>query len=588
MSWICPDCRNNYGAALPTCPSDGATLVRDRTGQIIAFRYSLLEPMGFDPDGAEVWKAWQASSDREVAVTLVSDLTVDPVTLDELARAVTPLRHPHIASVYDIGALDNGEIFVATELMEGHGLDYALSDGVPLDPGRVARLAEQLLGALEFAHRRDVVHGDIRPAAVVLRTDGEDAYAKLAEFGLSVLRAQHRDAAALPIRRVRHLAPECLRGAPGSPHGDLFSLATVIHQMYTGAPPFDADGIERLLVAQHGPPPPLPAMAGGDHGPVADVLRRAMAADPDARYGSASTMRDALRSAAGRAPLDATPIPALMAVDGSPEANTAVFAPEFTPDFAPYGEEAATVVAPVIDPLAATGAGPALALDAIARAAARVAAARPPVDAAYTPAGEYEESTVVSQPPEFDELGPIPASPGPPIGSTVRPAFDFEDDDDFDDEPEPGTDVDIALADDSGITPGAATTPPTRRARTSGLIRTAGLLVVGTLIGLAIAWFLESTGVRDAPPNHATAMPVAKPATPMASVEVTSRPSGAEVRDPNGSLGHTPWRGELAVGVHALTLILEGHEIETLRIRVDHPGDRLQQHVSLRAMRGGP
>jgi eukaryotic-like serine/threonine-protein kinase len=266
--------------------------------RVLADRYALLDRIGSGGAGV-VWRAHDQLLDRTVAVKLLhGDLARDPATTERFraeAAAAAKLTHPHAVIVYDIGQdQEDGGDYLVMELVEGATLAHLFDDG-PLPPGVVAALGHQIGRALGAAHARGLVHRDVKPANILVTTDG---VAKVADFGIA--RALGDATSRLTttghvMGTARYLAPEQLRDQPIDGRADVYALGLVLHQALTGRQPFgEGTAIEvasRRLVDD------LPAPGDLRDG-VPPALDRAISAatklDPDERYADGAELAAAL------------------------------------------------------------------------------------------------------------------------------------------------------------------------------------------------------------------------------------------------------------------------------------------------------
>ncbi len=222
-------------------------------GQLIVKRYRLVRALGQGSMGI-VWEGHDTLLDRPVAVREVllpsglresrrADLAS---RIAREARQAERLRHPNIASVFDV-AEDGGTPYLVIELVRSRSLDGVVASDGPLAPDRAASIARKVLAALTYAHASGVRHGDVRPANVLL---GHDGRVLLADFGVSVFAAEpgfNRDiverspAHGHPVSAVRgataFLSPERANGTPPTAAADLWALGATLHLAATGKPP---------------------------------------------------------------------------------------------------------------------------------------------------------------------------------------------------------------------------------------------------------------------------------------------------------------------------------------------------------------
>jgi len=279
--------------------------------QGVGGRYELHEPLGRG-GMAVVYRGIDTVLGRPVAVKVLADsLARDPSFVERFrreARAAAGLTHPGVVTVYDHGS--EGDIhYIVMELIEGPTLSELLARG-PMGPERTAAIGGAVLGALEAAHDRGLVHRDVKPGNVMLTGAGD---VKVMDFGI----ARSLDAGTLTgsgtvVGSASYLSPEQVRGLPADRRSDLYALGCVLYEALAGRPPFT--GSNAVAVAhQHVSAEPVPLSSLAAVTPEMEaVVMRALAKDREARYGSAGVMRAAL-SAADAEP--AEPTRALPAVE---------------------------------------------------------------------------------------------------------------------------------------------------------------------------------------------------------------------------------------------------------------------------------
>jgi eukaryotic-like serine/threonine-protein kinase len=255
--------------------------------RVLAQRYALLDRIGSGGAGV-VWRAHDQLLDRTVAVKLLhEDLARDPATTERFraeAAAAAKLTHPHAVIVYDIGQVEEGGDYLVMELVEGATLGQLVEEG-PLPPGVVAALGHQIGRALGAAHARGLVHRDVKPANILVTSEG---VAKVADFGIA--RALGDATSRLTttghvMGTARYLAPEQLRDQPIDARADVYALGLVLHQCLTGRQPFgEGTAIEvasRRLVDDL---PPASQLADGVPPALDEAIARATRLDPEHRY----------------------------------------------------------------------------------------------------------------------------------------------------------------------------------------------------------------------------------------------------------------------------------------------------------------
>ena len=239
---------------------------------------------------------------RLVALKLVRRDGMDAAQMAAEARAAARLVHPNIISVHDAG---DGRDFtwIAMELVIGEPLSAVLARQGQLPEAQAARLAAQLLAALGHAHGRGVVHRDVKPANILLAMDERDGPGelRLGDFGLAQLGAPNLTEAGQMLGTPAWMAPEQVRGETVDHRADLWAAGVVIYQCLTGERPFRGQAPALLTrILQDDATPPGSLRPGLD--PRWDeLLVRALAKAPEARFASAAEMAAALPSPSGTA-----------------------------------------------------------------------------------------------------------------------------------------------------------------------------------------------------------------------------------------------------------------------------------------------
>jgi len=295
-------------------------------------RYELHEVIGEGTFG-RVYRGFDRRLARPVAVKLIKPWwTEDPEWAERFereAQLMARLAHPGIVQIHDVGQAEEGAYYVA-ELVEGESLAHRLRRGA-LSAGEAADVAEQFCRALAHAHARRVVHRDVKPENVLLQLDGR---VKVGDFGVARLAEATSEARVGTVLGTPHyMAPEQARGQSPTPASDVYGAGVVLYEMLAGRPPFTAPSALELAL-RHATDPP-PALPGHVPETLAQIVGRALAKEPHARYSTAKEMADALAGA--------PPPPDASTSAGATPASTPR-GPEVTP-VAPRGP-AATRVAP--------------------------------------------------------------------------------------------------------------------------------------------------------------------------------------------------------------------------------------------------
>lgn len=289
----------------------GPKLTRDPYGLVgtaLAHRYHLEELVGIGGMGV-VYRARHLVTTATVAVKVLKpDLALaDPELVEAFfkeAKATVGLDHPYIVRVTDAAMTDDGLPFLVMEWLSGHTLEEEIRRRGPLPPEQVATFLEQIGEALAHAHARGIVHRDLKPANFMLVTDYKgELIPKILDFGIAkVLHSTVSARVSRAMGTVHYASPEQFRAGAAIDHrSDIYSLGIVAYQMLTGRVPFDAASVERVIYEHLHVPPPSPRDFRPDLPPaVEDVLERALAKDPEARFSSALELARAFRHAIGR------------------------------------------------------------------------------------------------------------------------------------------------------------------------------------------------------------------------------------------------------------------------------------------------
>ena len=263
-------------------------------------------PTGFGPYEIEsllgsggmgdVYRARDIRLGRTVAVKVLRpDLSRDRERRAQFAteaRSVSALTHPHIRTVFDIGS-EGGLDFLVLEYLEGETLDRILARR-PLSVARSLTYAIQIADALDAAHRRGIVHGDVKPANIMITASG----VKLLDFGLARLAEPTHDPAestatdhATIPGTTPYLAPERLEGRVGDPRSDVFALGVVVYEMIAGRRPFEGSTRARIIASiLERDPAPLTSAHEAVPAALQHLVLRCLARDPDQRWQNAKDL----------------------------------------------------------------------------------------------------------------------------------------------------------------------------------------------------------------------------------------------------------------------------------------------------------
>jgi len=225
-------------------------------GTIVDGRYRILSRLGAG-GMADVFLAEDEQLGRKVALKLLYQrFAEDPGFVERFrreAQAAAGLQHPNVVSVYDRGSYD-GTYYIAMEYLPGRSLKQLIRQEAPLDPVRAIDITLQILKAARFAHRRGVIHRDLKPHNVIV--DDQDN-AKVTDFGIARAGASDMTETGSIMGTAQYLSPEQAQGHAVSAGSDLYSIGVVLYEMLTGRVPFDAESAVTIALkhVSEAPPP---------------------------------------------------------------------------------------------------------------------------------------------------------------------------------------------------------------------------------------------------------------------------------------------------------------------------------------------
>ncbi len=324
----CPVCGKDYPLEVAFCQIDGARLLESEEARkilddddplvrtLVGGRYRLLRRIGEGGMGM-VYLAEHEAIEKRVAIKVLKEqyaLREDVVArFQQEARSASRIKHEGILEVFDFGRTDDGRFFLAMELLEGVDLARVLEAEMHLEPVRAVRLAIKMARALGAAHLKGVIHRDMKPENVFVRTDEEGReHIKIVDFGIAQLRADGEDAAD-PNAKVsgrkltktgvifgtpEYMSPEQAQGKSIDRRVDVYALGVMLFEMLTGKTPFHGETFMGILSAHM--IEPIPALV--DRAPLgfecspelAAVVHKSLAKKPDERFASMPEFAQAL------------------------------------------------------------------------------------------------------------------------------------------------------------------------------------------------------------------------------------------------------------------------------------------------------
>ena len=292
-------------------------------------RYQILEELGRGAHGV-VYKALDPAIGRTIAIKAIALGDIHTAERERVregilreARLAGTLSHPNIVTVYDV-VDGTDEAFIVMEFVDGKSMEIAIAAAKENRPGGLSRAAflsvlKQVAQGLDYAHRKGIIHRDVKPANIVL-TDhrtGEtgELLAKIADFGVAKVssheKTQQLGGTPRLVGTPNYMSPEQVMGAALSGTSDQFSLAVIAYEVLTGQKAFSADSLEALLYKiRNDREEPVDKLNVALSPTVAKVMQRALAKNPEDRFHSCGEFAGALEFSLGDLPAVNEPAPA--------------------------------------------------------------------------------------------------------------------------------------------------------------------------------------------------------------------------------------------------------------------------------------
>jgi eukaryotic-like serine/threonine-protein kinase len=264
---------------------------------LINERYELLGQIGSGGMG-HVFLAHDRVLDRNVALKMLKAHYAENKEFVEHfrreAKSAASISHPHIVPVFDGGETGDGTYYIAMEYLPGGTLNDRIASGRRLPPRAVVEVGLEIARALQAAHRRGVIHRDIKPRNILITDSG---HIKVTDFGI----ARAAEATTVSdfgdiLGSAKYMSPEQAAGDHVGPASDLYSLGVVLYEMLTGTVPYAVDTPWDVAVEHSGGPPPRPREVNPEVPEGLDTLvMRLLASDSEDRYASATQLIKELR-----------------------------------------------------------------------------------------------------------------------------------------------------------------------------------------------------------------------------------------------------------------------------------------------------
>jgi serine/threonine-protein kinase len=253
---------------------------------------------------SNVYKATDLTLERTVAVKVLAEHLSDDerfvARFRREALAVAKLIHPNIVQVYDTG-VDDHRHYIVMEYVEGRSGAQILQRQGPIGPETAAEVGVQACAGLDYAHRRGIIHRDVKPGNLMIvggpAGGGAQPTVKLTDFGIARALEQTRiTQVGSVVGTAAYLAPEQVRGEEATPATDVYALGVVLYQFLTGRLPYEGSTLAELAVRQQNERP-LPPSTYNDEvsGTLGAAVLRALDGDPSRRYGSADELAGGLQ-----------------------------------------------------------------------------------------------------------------------------------------------------------------------------------------------------------------------------------------------------------------------------------------------------
>ena len=199
------------------------------------------------------------------------------------AQTAGILSHPNIVTIHDIGEdAETQTSFIAMEYIEGKNLKMLLGEKTKFPFEQISEMIAEIAEALDYAHRKGIIHRDVKPANVIITTDGK---VKITDFGIAKIASSNLTTTGQFLGTPNYMSPEQVSGAPVDGRSDLFSLGVVLYELLTSKKPFQGDNLTAIsykIVHEDFTPPA--DLAPGVPIDFNDIVARAMAKDPWNRY----------------------------------------------------------------------------------------------------------------------------------------------------------------------------------------------------------------------------------------------------------------------------------------------------------------
>lgn len=314
---FCPACEKEFSPGTKFCPQDGAELVLRsegvREGKVIDGRYRIIKKLGKGGMG-EVYEGEQISTGKAVAIKVISkELTNNAENIKRFQREVkiqSKLEHPNIVTLIDFSRTSGGQYYFTMPYVQGASLRELVKEKGRFSVEGFLAFAYQILDGLEYAHRKGIIHRDLKGDNIIIAEMEHQRIVKILDFGLA--KAIRGDIGSESVTEITHsgralgtpayMAPEQARGDDENVGvtSDIYSIGVVFYQMLTGELPFQSDtpwGVMHKHINE--PPMRMSKTASTAPKKIERVIMRCLEKTPEKRFSSALALKRALEQAAG-------------------------------------------------------------------------------------------------------------------------------------------------------------------------------------------------------------------------------------------------------------------------------------------------